>query len=141
MLVATVSQLVLSFVLMSAAAFWAIKNHKRHNLNLLISEELSAILAKAQETVKNNPQTFKRPDGGGPEIMDSPELMSTIITVLINKYGTARLSINDFMISDDQYVSVYVDTATQEVILSLDPNLSLESQLVGFTQTDNTTFH
>ena len=45
------------------------------------------------------------------------------------------------MIPDSEYVSVYVDTATQEIILSLDHNLSPATDLINFTKTDDTTFH
>jgi len=143
MLVATGSLLVISFVLMATAGFWAWKSYQRHKLNLIVSDELHRILTSAHESVKNTPQELRGAalSGQPPEIMESPELMSTIITVLVHKYGTARLSISDFMIPDGEYVSVYVDTATQEIILSLDHNLSLEEQLVHFTKTDDTTFH
>jgi hypothetical protein len=67
--------------------------------------------------------------------------MATIITVLIHKHGNVRLSLDDFMIPDNEYVSVYVDTSTQEIILSLDHDLAIETQLVNFTKTDDTTFH
>ena len=141
MLGASITLLVISLILAGAACYWAIMSYRRHKLNLSVAEELQEILTSAHEAVKNNRQTFTAADGSQPDIMDSPELMSTIITVLVNKYGTVRLSMKDFMLPDDEYVSVYVDTATQEVILSLDHNLSLESQLTGFTKTDDTTFH
>tara|TARA_R100000008_G_scaffold31038_1_gene17309 strand:- start:468 stop:893 length:426 start_codon:yes stop_codon:yes gene_type:complete len=141
MLATAVSLLVISFVLVLMTAYWAWKSYQRHKLNLVVSDELHEILTSAHEIVKNNRKKITTPDGSEPDIMDSPELMSTIITVLVSKYGTVRLSMKDFMIPDDEYVSVYVDTATQEVILSLDHNLTLESQLANFTKPDDTTFH
>ena len=49
------------------------------------------------------------------------------------------------MIPDSEFVSVYVDTETQEIILSLDPKLqkeSLPSGLLGFgVASDDNTFH
>ena len=79
--------------------------------------------------------------GGEPDIMTNPDLMATIITVLVNKYGNVRLGLEDFMIPDEDYVSVYVDTGTQEIILSLDKNLTPESEFVNFTAPDDGTYH
>jgi hypothetical protein len=49
------------------------------------------------------------------------------------------------MIGDDKFVSVYVDTATQEILLSLDNELanSLEDALVSFANgtSDDKTYH
>ena len=52
-----------------------------------------------------------------------------------------RLSLRDFMLSEEDFVSVYVDTETQEIILSMDPALELESAYVGFGNPDDNTFH
>jgi len=74
--------------------------------------------------------------------MESPELMATVITVLIAKFGDQRLNINDFMIPDEAAVSVYVDIESEEIILSMDPNLSLEASYASaLAKTDDTTYH
>ena len=146
MLNATIALFIVSLLLAGISAYWAILNHRRHKINLLISNELNEIVENTVENLKNSKKSERVAAGihgttGSDDIFDSPELMATIITVLVNKYGNVRLSINDFMISDEQYVSVYVDTATQEILLSLDHNLTPESALVQFTKTDDTTFH
>jgi|TARA_A100000172_G_C3029368_1_gene106069 hypothetical protein len=141
MLATVIFLLVVSFVLVLMTAYWAWKSYQRHKLNLIVSDELHQILTSTHEIVKNSRKKITTTDESEENIMDSPEVMSTIITVLVSKYGTVRLSLEDFTIPDGEYVSVYVDTTTQEVILSLDHNLTLESQLVNFTKPDDTTFH
>ena len=62
--------------------------------------------------------------GDEPEL-SSPEILSTIISILIQKFGTTRLSIDDFAaLGVGEFVSVYVDQSTMEIILSMDQNLS-----------------
>ena len=57
--------------------------------------------------------------------LSSPEILSTIISILIQKFGTTRLSIDDFAaLGVGEFVSVYVDQGTMEIILSMDQNLS-----------------
>ena len=56
--------------------------------------------------------------------MSSPEMLATIITVLVHKQGLIKLSVKDFSdVPDEEYVSVYVDTKTQELVLSLNHEL------------------
>ena len=72
-----------------------------------------------------------------------PGMLATIVTVLINKFGDTRLSMKDFMMSEEDYVSVYVDTATEEVILSLNTQLGSapDFSMIKFGNTDDNTFH
>ena len=78
--------------------------------------------------------------------MDDPGMLATIITVLVNKFGTLRLGINDFSaVQDDEYVSVYMDTNTNELLLSLKHNLEEETANImdqmNFGSKDDGTFH
>ena len=147
MLHATFALFVIAFALSAIAIYWAILNHRRYKLNLLISNELTKIIENTTERIEKTKKSTAEPGmhnmSGTPhgDLFDQPELMATMITVLVHKYGTVRLSMNDFMIPDEEYVSVYVDTDSQEIILSLDHNLAPETQLVNFTKTDDTTFH
>ena len=62
--------------------------------------------------------------GGQPEF-SSPEILSTIVSVLIQKFGTTRLNMDDFAaLGVGEFVSVYVDQGTMEIILSMDQNLA-----------------
>ena len=153
--------LVLTILLSTATILsivWSISSYRRHRLNLRISRELKKIIdatdqniSKAKAAIQESKNTLdkhqtKQASGGistsGPEFMQSPELMATIITVLIAKFGDQRLNINDFMIPDEAAVAVYVDVETEEIILSLDPNLSLEASYASaLAKTDDTTYH
>ena len=76
--------------------------------------------------------------------IESPEMLSTILTVIVTKYGDIRLALKDFMkVPDKEYVSVYVDTTSKELILSSDHELvSVESAaMVNFSNPDDNTFH
>lgn len=156
---ASVTLLVLSLLLAGGACYWTIISYRRYRLNLLISDELQKIIDKTSQTVAQSKEAMSQShkiksssgdmslsgDGEMPELMEQPELMATLITVLVNKMtgpgGSVRLSLRDFMLSDDDFVSVYVDTETQEIILSMDAGLGLESAYVGFGDPDDNTFH
>ena len=128
------------------AIYWSVRSYRIYQTNLLVSEELDKIIAETLKTVQKNKRP-KRPDltgtglSDGPDLMDSPDLMSTIITVLINKFGDVRLGIQDFMISDEDHVSVYVDTKTEEIILSTNHDLSVADLYTGFKGPGDNTFH
>jgi hypothetical protein len=133
---------VLLLICLSMGAYWSILNYRRYKANMLVADELDSIIASTLETIKGSKKTIaKQKSGGVTELGESPELMSTIITVLINKFGNVRLSMDDFMIADHEYVSVYVDAKTQEIILSMDHSLSLTNPYVNYPTPDDGTFH
>ena len=74
-------------------------------------------------------------------MFNSPELMATIITVLIHKFGDVRLGMKDFMIRDEDFVSVYVDSSSDEIVLSMDHDLANANAFMGFPNPDDNTFH
>ena len=71
----------------------------------------------------------------------SPEILSTILTILVDRYGDIRLSPDDFVISDLDYVSIYVDNDSQEMILSMDRNLAEDDLITGIVIPDENTYH
>ena len=77
------------------------------------------------------------------DIMADPAMLSTILTAIVIKYGEMRLGMKDVMLSDEnEYVSVYVDTGTKEMVLSTKHDL--EGSVSYFTQTgpdDDETYH
>ena len=77
------------------------------------------------------------------DIMADPAMLSTILTAIVIKYGEMRLGMKDVMLSDEnEYVSVYVDTRTKEMVLSTKHDL--EGGVSYFTQTgpdDDETYH
>ena len=77
------------------------------------------------------------------DIMADPAMLSTILTAIVVKYGEMRLGMEDVMLSDEnEYVSVYVDTGTKEMVLSTKHDL--EGGVSYFTQAgadDDETYH
>ena len=77
------------------------------------------------------------------DIMADPAMLSTILTAIVIKYGEMRLGMKDVMLSDEnEYVSVYVDTGTKEMVLSTKHDL--EGGVSYFTRTgpdDDETYH
>tara|TARA_Y100000310_G_scaffold253769_1_gene260710 strand:- start:31 stop:450 length:420 start_codon:yes stop_codon:yes gene_type:complete len=64
-------------------------------------------------------------------LFSDPKYLTTLVTVLVkNAGGEVRLDENDFLeLSTDHYVSIYVDTDSNAILLrlnSLSPYLSLE---------------
>ena len=77
------------------------------------------------------------------DIMADPAMLSTILTAIVVKYGEMRLGMEDVMLSDEnEYVSVYVDTGTKEMVLSTKHDL--EGGVSYFSQVgadDDETYH
>ena len=77
------------------------------------------------------------------DMMADPAMLSTILTAIVVKYGEMRLGMEDVMLSDEnEYVSVYVDTGTKEMVLSTKHDL--EGGVSYFTQAgadDDETYH
>ena len=124
---------------MAMAVYWSIRSYRIYKTNLLVTAELDNIIASTLETLKENRAVVEESEI--PNMMDSPELMSTIITVLITKFGDVRLDMQDFAIADKTQVSVYVDTDTQEIILSLNGTMAVDDVYVGFKNPNDNTFH
>ena len=140
--------LILGLTLLAAIGFslWSwYRNRKRERLNNHIADELDRILVSMQEVVKKKQKSGSRVGIGGDYDLGDPQMLSTLITVIINKYGSLRLGLNDFVgLGDGEYVSVYVDTTTNDVILSLDHSLgpSDPPSLIGLKiDSDDNTFH
>ena len=132
---------------------WAFINYRRYKKNAAVATELDRLIRSALDAVSKNKDRLAEEqkmmlnrmydgDDPGPNL-DSPVLLSTMLTVLINKFGDVRLSMRDFMIPDEEYVSVYVDADTKELILSINHELTLENSysMAGFTDPDDNTFH
>ena len=105
----------------------------------LVAEAKSQVAA-AMSAVKADMSDF----GSDPtDMMSDPALLSTILAAIVVKYGEMRLGVEDVMLSDgNDYVSVYVDTGTKEMVLSTKHDL--EGTISYFTQTgpdDDETYH
>jgi hypothetical protein len=122
-------------------------SYSRYKKNLNISGELDDLIRRTLETIEKQKLSMglgAAPTGADhPLNMNSPAVVATILNVLISKFGDVRLSLQDFMITDETYVSVYVDGQSQEIILSLNPNLGQEElySMGSHVNPDDNTFH
>ena len=87
------------------------------------------------------------PDERTPFDEDAP-LMASVLTALVVKYGDMALSLDDMKrVTDNDYISVYVNTETQELVLSNNHELGDEegypnpADLFGANKGDDETFH
>ena len=109
------------------------------NNEKLVAEAKSQVAA-AMAAVRADMSDF----GTDPnDMMADPAMLSTILAAIVVKYGEMRLGMEDVMLSDgNDYVSVYVDTGTKEMVLSTKHDL--EGGVSYFTQTgpdDDETYH
>ena len=135
------------------ALFMAWRNHKRFKENEFVADELDNILRGALETLKATKgkggshlrgAIKKKSAEDEAEDLNSPDMLSTLLTVIVHKYGQARLCVDDFKnVADDEFVSIYVDTTTNELILSLNHHLQDGEPVVmpGFKSDNDDTFH
>ena len=142
------SMFFISLLVIAIGSWWGILNHRRYKANLLVADELDTLIRQTLETIKEQKNMRRKSHNisGAEDLhdLDSPAVLSTLVTVLVRKHGDIRLGLKDFTIPDEEYVSVYVDTANQELILSLNHDLAnhdLYSSMVAFNNSDDNTFH
>ena len=126
-------------------------------INEIVFDQLEALLAAAQSEMKKNDMLIQKAknlvgeaSGLGykgeayRDLMQTPEMLSSVITAIIAKHGDVRLGPEDFAkMSSDEYVSVYVDTRTKDLILSLKSDLALSeaASMANFGNPDDNTYH
>ena len=144
----------------ACVAYVGVINYRRHKLNMQMAEDLDVVLRSTLDVVKRNKKSgAKLPlshtdkltvedlykNVGNPDLdIDSPQMLSTILTVIVHKFGSMSLSLKDFMkVPEDEYISVYVNTTSKELILSLDHEMGAKNPttMVNFSNSDDNTFH
>jgi len=77
------------------------------------------------------------------DIMNNPALLGSILTAIVVKYGDMRLGVKDMILTEEsEYVSVYVDTETKEMILSTEHDLEGDTSYFTFINpSDDETYH
>ena len=99
------------------------------------------LVERAREQMKRSTNPLESEDP-----LEDPGLLASILAVIVKKYGALKLGIEDFeSTGSDDYVSVYVDTKSQDLILSLDHGLVEKEKdpmsMINFTVKDDNTFH
>jgi len=141
------------------------QNHQIHKVNKLVYEQLDTLMYKVKQEVAKNKILLEKtqeifgdgsldntfaslmgapgaPETSVPDVGAAP-LLSSLITVLVGKSGTMRLNLADFENVEEDYVSIYVDPTSEELILSLNHDLGTNDPLAmaKFGKTDDSTFH
>jgi len=162
--------LVLNIVLFGLLVFclafsiyWGLLNRQKYRAYIKMANELDRVMGDAVALVQDNQMLndsfkknhapaiatvedlYKPPEGYNGDVdLESSEMLSTILTVIIHKYGAAKLSLEDFYrVPENEYISVYVDSKSKKLILSADHNLTDKDPLnmISFTNSDDSTFH
>jgi hypothetical protein len=141
---------------------WSLRQHhkakKQQKINALLSATLHDLYTAAESEVRKNKKLIERAENltndakssmglglGHPDnIMDDPGMLATLVTAIIHKYGDVKLGMRDFTsLGDDDFVSVYVDTISQDLILSLKKDLASEdvTSFTTFGSPDDGTYH
>lgn len=118
-------------------------NYKERALNSYVAKQLNEIMTEAQETLEKKNLIKTVP---GAADLGDPAVLATLVTVLIHKLGDVRLNIVDFAnVAHEEYVSVYVDMDTSDIVLSLNHSLASEeadpTRIVDYRLTDDETYH
>ena len=77
------------------------------------------------------------------DMLNDPGMLGSIITAIIVKYGDMRIGISDMMqLDEDQSISIYVDTASKEMVLSTQHDLGDKTSYINFSNPgDDETYH
>ena len=132
------TNILLAYVLMVGilwVAYQWYEVYKQKKINLIISREVENLYDAVQVQLEQNTKLLerarsvvrgstKKPISDMSDPLASPEMLASVITVIVGKCGNLRLGMQDFLaVKESDYVSVYVDTATNDLILSLDHGL------------------
>ena len=107
------------------------------------------LVAKAKEQVAaamaavSADAATRVPLSGDPnDMMEDPALLGSLLTAIIIKYGDVRLGIEDMALTEGKdFVSVYVDTRTKEMVLSTKHDLEGSVSFFSLTGNDDETYH
>jgi len=118
-------------------------NRKERALNQYVAKELGEIMLETQSAIQK--RNSIKPTGGLQDLGD-PEVLGTLVTVLVHKLGDIRLNVVDFAsVANEEYVSVYVDLDTNDIVLSLNHDLTAKDSEVtrdfSYTKPDDETYH
>jgi hypothetical protein len=126
------------------------KNLALSKLHAKVGEELHSIIdnvSRANQKIAGaiaGTAKSLEVDSPGNELLEDAGLLATMLTAIVTKYGDMRIKMLDIdSLGENAFISVYIDTTEQELILSMEPNLVENNQLVfeKFLKSDDGTFH
>ena len=131
--------LLVGFILLAGG--WAVASYRRNKLNQALSDELEDLISSTIKNIQESTEEMGTLDGV--DLLSQPGMLAAIVTALISKYGDTRLSMKDFVTPDEEYISVYLDESSEEIILSLNAHLDSapDYSMLKFGSNDDNTFH
>ena len=140
---------------------WGWYHHRQakmqNEMNVLLAGAVEELYISTTKEIERNKKLVEKAQGitdqakatlgfgGNGDLMDDPAMLATLVTAIIHKLGDIKLWITDFTdLKDDDFVSVYVDTVSQDLILSLKKDLVSSDDFASFAsfgQTDDETYH
>ena len=117
MLIAASSVFLLSLVLLWQG--WRYRS-KQRDLLIEVADEAQLLLRRIKTSAEKVPPPKDKEDSDA-TMMETPEYLTTLVTVLVSKAGgSVRLTEKDFLsLGNDEYVSVFVDTTDASLLLCL----------------------
>jgi hypothetical protein len=143
---------IILFMLLSMGLIYVIYLIKRNEvleaLNEEIGEEMKIIIENTIAIINTHREKIEGHRGQRTgdyldDVFSNPSLMASILTAIVKKYGDIKVGLKDFeAIKNEDYISVYSDNTSKELILSLDHDLGSVDQIPkGFYSSDDGTFH
>jgi len=101
-------------------------------------------VATAMSAVKANISSLDSELHDSNDVMNDLALLGSILTAIVVKYGDMRLGPKDMILTEEsEYVSVYVDTETEEMVLSTEHDLEGDTSyfILFINPSDDETYH
>ncbi len=121
----------------------SVEEQIKRNENLVA--EAKSKVAAAMAAMKADMATASPydPPKDANDMLNDPGMLGSIITALVVKYGDMRIGMKDMMLLDeDQNISIYIDTASKEMVLSTKHDLGKNVSYINFSDPgDDETYH
>jgi len=147
MLIANIILCSVALVVLGWAFYKSYQLNAKEREMVAVVDSVTSLILSAQKIVEKQ-KSHKVTNGWNGEIdLQNPEMLATLIAVIVNKYGNIRLDVADFTrIPPEDYVSVYVDVSTSTLVLSLNHDLDQTevdelNTLTNLGNSDDSTFH
>jgi len=128
----------------SAIALVEDMQQKEIDKNEKLVAEAKLQVAAAMSAMKANMSSLDSGLYDPNDIINDPALLVSILTAIVVKYGDMRLGPKDMILTEEsEYVSVYVDTETEEMVLSTEHDLEGDTSdfILFINPSDDETYH
>lgn len=117
---------------------------KEIDKNEKLVAEAKLHVATAMSAVKADISSLDSELHDSNDVMNDLALLGSILTAIVVKYGDMRLGPKDMILTEEsEYVSVYVDTETEEMVLSTEHDLEGDTSyfILFINPSDDETYH